>query len=273
MRAIQVIGDTQITVDSGAVKRRDAILADAADITEITSDFDMSCATDAMRKLKECSAGVEACRTEVKAPIITAGRKIDTLAKEFVECVIKEEVRIRGLMNGFAARQEEQRRAAEAARQAELQRIDRERRAAELAEQTRAQEAQRAADAARKAQEDAECAFTAGESAAALQREQEAKNAALKAELALIEERKRRAALEQEAKAQLPVPVAPRIQGMTAKTVWLFEVLDIRVLHSARPDLCVLDVSTASVNDAIRAGAREIPGLRIYSEMHTIVRR
>lgn len=48
----------------------------------------------------------------------------------------------------------------------------------------------------------------------------------------------------------------------TVKKVWAFELLDIKALASARPDLVVVD--TVKINQLIRGVGGEIPGLRIF---------
>ena len=67
-----------------------------------------------------------------------------------------------------------------------------------------------------------------------------------------------------------PAPVLfrepPKPSGLVVREVWQFEVLDIRALYAARPELVKLDVKTADINGAINRGERNIPGLRIWSE-------
>lgn len=272
MKAIQVIGETTISLHTEAVKRRDALVSDAKSITEIESDFDMDCAAGAMRKLKECSKSVEDCRTEVKSPVLEAGRRIDQLAKDYIAPVLAEESRIRGLMNSYAAEQKRRADEAERARQAELRRIERERQEAEAAERRKAEEARLAAEAVQRAKDEAETAFTVDEARLAAEREQKAKADAETAVAAAEHERQRQAELAAEQKTKsMPVAVA-KPQGVTVKEVWKFEVLNVRDVYASAPNLCRVEVVSSLVNDAIRAGTREIPGLRIYSVTETVVR-
>ena len=64
----------------------------------------------------------------------------------------------------------------------------------------------------------------------------------------------------------------PKPAGLSVKDKWQFEVLDAAAVYAARPDLCRIEVRTAEVNAAISAGVREIPGLRIWSELQANVR-
>lgn len=54
------------------------------------------------------------------------------------------------------------------------------------------------------------------------------------------------------------------------KKTWTFEVQDIAKLAEARPDL--VEVITSKVNEAIRGGHRDLPGLRIYQQESMAVR-
>lgn len=68
-----------------------------------------------------------------------------------------------------------------------------------------------------------------------------------------------------------PVPMAPPapIRGSYGSTTsivkrWTYEVTDIAALANACPDL--VSVVSSAINQRIRDGEREIPGLRIYQE-------
>ncbi len=56
----------------------------------------------------------------------------------------------------------------------------------------------------------------------------------------------------------------------TLVSYWEFDVLDIKALAIARPDL--VQVNPVAVNAAIRAGLREVPGLNIREEKRSSVR-
>jgi len=50
----------------------------------------------------------------------------------------------------------------------------------------------------------------------------------------------------------------------TVKKKWVFEVVDIKLLASSRPDLVTVD--TVKINQEIRGVGGEIPGLRVFQE-------
>jgi len=104
-------------------------------------------------------------------------------------------------------------------------------------------------------------------------REDEAK---LQAEARKLEER-----LKQEAKdkgivpVSVPVPILPKVQETThtefgsqySREVWKFELLDIdKVPHE------YLEVNSKAVNQAIKMGRREIPGLKIWQDDSIVFR-
>jgi hypothetical protein len=323
MKVILLTGDTSITLAADAEKQRAELVKEAETITEISESFTMECATDVMRKLKGCLSSVESSRSEVKAPILDWGRKIDSMARDFLSPVNAQVARLTGLMNRYAAEQKRIADEAEAKRQAELRRIEEERQAALRAEAKRQQEARQAEEDARRAEEAKHVAFTNEESEKA-QREADEANRVLavdkfvasmssesihvaandgqlgvatinalyvacaaktpeeKAEVVSVAFEKINAEQSIRSIAQLnadrikaqvmPVAVA-KPAGLIVKEVWKFEVLSVDELYAANPGMVRMEANTAAINSALRAGAREIPGLRIWSEVETGVRK
>lgn len=237
-----------VSVDPAAIERRDALIAESKTIRAIESDFGFELAASTLQDLKGLTKAAEDSREQIKRPVITLGRAIDAEAKTFVAPIDPEISRISLLVAGYT---EEQRRIAaeaEKKRLAEIQRIEQERIAAE---------------AAAKAQADAELAKAkTPEDADAVVVRQEA-----------AQETIARAAAERSAEVIFaPQPVVPKVKGVTVAPVWRFEVLDVSALHQARPELVELSPRASAINSAIRDGAREIPGLRIWQESRVGVR-
>jgi hypothetical protein len=63
----------------------------------------------------------------------------------------------------------------------------------------------------------------------------------------------------------------PRPEGITSRTSWKFEVVDIAELYAARPELCVVTPNNAAIRAVVKMGAK-IPGLRVWQEAAAIVR-
>jgi hypothetical protein len=85
----------------------------------------------------------------------------------------------------------------------------------------------------------------------------------------------RAAAADLIAESQLSVIAAegPRVDGITTRTSWRFEVVDIDSLHASRPDLCTIEVNGAAIRAIIKAtGGKPIAGLRIWQQAGAIVR-
>jgi hypothetical protein len=187
---------------------------------------------EAMKPLREIERQVESDRKTVKAPVLDLGRAVDDKAKAFVAPVSAELARLSNLVAHYQFEERKKAAEAEAARQAELRRQQEERLKAEAE--------------ARRQEEERRKAIEAGKPAPP-------------------------------PPAPLPPPPAPvatpslfreppKPAGLVVREQWQFEVLDVAALYSARPDLCKIEVRTAEVNAAIRGGARNLPGLRIWSE-------
>jgi hypothetical protein len=231
---IQLTGTdgVSVTINPAAVEFRDGAVGWAAMLTEVTSPEQQASAVDSMRDLKEIERDVEAARKAVKAPVLEFGRQIDARATEFLEPVIAHGRRLNALVTHY---QDEQRRAAAAEQ-------------ARLAEEARKVEAER-----RRVDEENRKAAEAA----------------------------RLANLPPPAPVAPPPPVvmtapavveAPKPEGLIAREVWEFEVVDIAALYATNPGLCKIEPRTAEINRMISRGFREIPGLRIFSQLKTGVR-
>ena len=78
-------------------------------------------------------------------------------------------------------------------------------------------------------------------------------------------QRKERESLaEQERLAVAPVAPIARTEGQKVKPVWTFEVVDSIKLIRGRLDLVRWEPNKEAINEAIAAGVREIPGLKIF---------
>lgn len=77
------------------------------------------------------------------------------------------------------------------------------------------------------------------------------------------------------AESQLKVIAAegPKAEGISTRTNWKFEVVDIESLHAARPDLTIVEPNNAAIRAIIKASnGKAIAGLRIWSEAAAVVR-
>jgi hypothetical protein len=62
----------------------------------------------------------------------------------------------------------------------------------------------------------------------------------------------------------------PKPPGIVTRTSWKFEVVDITALHSARPELCIIEPNNAAIRAVVKTCA-QIPGVRVWQEAGAIV--
>lgn len=116
-----------VTFHERAEAQRDEALATSALIARVDNAEQNEIAAGAQKKLREIIKAVEAARKSAKAPIIEYGRAIDHAAEQFVAELKEEEIRIATLAGNFQELENAKLRAAEAARQAEISKLERER--------------------------------------------------------------------------------------------------------------------------------------------------
>lgn len=118
-------GFPEITPDARSLKEEAIKLS--TPITKVETDGELSLAVNALQALKAISKGMEATRKAVKAPVLELGKKIDSVAADFLTDSDREEMRLTGLINHF---QREQLRL----KREEEQRVERDRLEAERVE-------------------------------------------------------------------------------------------------------------------------------------------
>jgi hypothetical protein len=230
------LGDAQVTAADAARLERDELVLRAAVITTVTDRIDADHATNVLRDLTAFSKRIEAARAEAKAPALDLGRRIDALAKELAHTVATEAARVSRVVGAFEA---EERRKAEAARIA-----------------AEAEAARIRYDAERKANEARRLAGNQveGEKAADLVRDQ---------------------AVEQivAVRQAAAVAVAPKQAGTAVREDVCFEVLDIRALYAAHPELVNMEPNGTAIRAILRnAPNLQVPGLRHWREAKLNVR-
>lgn len=269
-------------ITPAALRSKGVVIESCQQVSAVVNDFDAEVAGTVLVEvaglLKEC----EKARKQIKQPVLDLCRAIDSTAEAYTADLEKHSQRIRGLIGAYNARVEEEQRAIERKRQEELARIERERVAAERKAQEEVARIERERLAAEaEARRVANEAFAKARSleqakAAALAAEDAAKQLAAKAKRdAEAAEQARLSAERERIKQAELVPVAPKaapISGVSVKSVWLFEVVDINELHKANPQFVTLTHKAREINAAISAGARNIPGLRIWEEKGVKVR-
>lgn len=205
---------------------RDEILHRSGLVTTVQDRIDYDDAMGVLKELKSFMAEIESQRETAKAPALELGRKIDGLAKELTSNCKTQADRIARLAGAFEA--EERRKAEDARRQAEIDK------AAIVAEALRKENAARKAAATAEAADRAADAIVETAQAQIVEATQRAINAAV-----------------------------PKTEGTRLRGNIAYEVMDIKALHAAHPELCIIEVNGPAVRAILRQNPNlQVPGLR-----------
>lgn len=228
-------------------------LAEAQSFTVATAE-DYSNAADYVKQLTGQRNKIEEMRTTMKAPALETCRRIDAFFKTPKERLERAISAVKAVMVTYndeqeRIRQEEQRKAAEAARK-ERERL--------------AQEAAKKEEAARKKREAEEEKARKLEEAGRLAEAEAKREAAEAAEVAKVRE----AELAREAADQIPdAPVVhheqPKTAGVHTTKTWTFEIVD----ESKVPDEYKI-IDEKAIRGVVKAtkGKMQIPGIRIFQK-------
>lgn len=236
----------KITVSVDAEISKRAALENARAVAKVESVEELRTCVEATRRLKELEKIVEESRKAIKAPVLALGKDIDSAAQTFVTDIERESARLSRLAGAYQAEEQRKAREAEAARQREMERIERERLEAE-----------------RKAKEEAAAKAKSALTLEDLERLEEEREAR--------EVEAKRKADEAAVAATITAPAPTKVAGVATVTVVKFEVVNIEDLYSDRPDLVELVPKRAAINEAIKSN-RKIPGLRVWEETQARVR-
>jgi hypothetical protein len=268
------LNDVLVSVSTDAVTERTDLLAAATDVTSVADEFSHNCSVEVQRNIKKVLSDVEKARTDIKAPVLELGRKIDALAKDFCAPLVAEAARLNQIDTAYVVEQRKKADEAERTRRAELAKIEAEK-VRLAAEEARRKEAARLAELkAKEAVEAEQVAFDKQERDAANDAKAKAELDRITQENAATEAKRKLAELEAQristANATVKRPV--KTDGQNVKEVWKFEVTDLKKLALDNWDLVRVEPNTAAINRNLAQGMRACPGLRIYSEIETNVR-
>lgn len=298
-----------VTATDHARATRDELLSRSKRGTAITTPESAQRAAALLAEVKGFTRMIEVGRTEVKAPVLALGKKIDGVAAELVDDLEREATRISKLLGAWQAEQnqiaEEKKRAAyeeelrirreaeekerlareESERQARAAREEEERRQREIQEKLERDQAELRAKEERARSE-------AGRRRAQLEREEAEKRAQveaarLKAEAAAREgerllreqeEAQRRADEERQRIIDTRVSVAavipPKPAGVATRAEIKFEVTNIQELYEAAPYLVSLSPNVSALKAALKGlqPGQHLPGVRHWVEQVSIIR-
>jgi regulator of protease activity HflC (stomatin/prohibitin superfamily) len=266
------VTDGRVDLHKPAIEVRDDALSSASLVLNVSNQTTLSMAQAAISELKAITRATEASRVEIKAIPLRITQAIDSIARQFTAPVEDEIKRLDALVRSYAVQQERLRQE-QARKIAEAQAAEQRRIREEAEAERRRLEADAAAKrAAIEAQRQAELAKARSE-AEAKAAEQRATAAALRV---ATDTAAAAQAYEDSAKIEAAaVPelfVMPVAAPLPVKKVWRFEVTSPVNVLKHDPTLLRIEPNTAAINRLIAAGARDIPGLRIYEDIETKIK-
>jgi hypothetical protein len=239
-----------------AIAARDSALEKSALVARVSTQEEKEVAVEAQRSLQQIIAAAEKARKEAKAPILEYGRAIDGAAEKFVQEVKGEQIRVAQLVGNWEQEELAKQRAAEAARQLELQRIEQERQAElqRVENERRAQaaklEEERRRLAAEAAQADAARRAEIAKLEAEAKRQLELSAAASVAESNRINEEFNRT------NAAVPVVEIKRSEGQVVREDWDITITNEWQLARAHPTCVKLTPLLSEIRMLLDAGVK-----------------
>ena len=220
---------------------------EAAERAEATDEESLGRCGDLVNLYRACDKHITETHKTVKQPYLDGGRLVDAEKNSLAERLASAKRKVEGIGNAFVAKRDAERQA-EAARIAAEERAAADRAAAAERERMRAE--QEAADAI-------QSAATREEREAALDRAAEATR---EAEEAMAE-----AALAPAAPGKAEPVRSDAGAAVSSKQEWQCAVEDFTKAHRAvKDDPKVREAIEGAIKRLVRAGKREIPGVRIW---------
>ena len=267
--AISGVADAAVQVLSTAVEERSRMI-DRLEAIEVVCDHRSNeKAVEIAREAAAMIKGVEKTRTFLNGPLLALQRELNSTAAQFCAPIEAAVRRVNEMLSEFAAQQRRIAEEAEAKKREELRRAEVERQKLLDVEAER-QRAERRRIEQQRAEELKEAKTKADKEAveARARREAEAAQARNRQEMLRVEADASARRIE----VLSSVPAVVRAEGQVTRAVWIFDVVDIKALMTARPDLVTIEASKSAINAAIRLGMRECPGLVIRQEVKAGVR-
>jgi hypothetical protein len=246
------------------VERQVAEATAAAESIEVRNQDEATVATEFVSRIAKQKRDADAERKQLVGPLNDTVKRINAKFKGAIAPLDAADQIVRSKIGAYHAEQERIRREEEARLEAERQ--ERERKAREECERQEAEARAKREQAEREAREAA--------AKAKAEHDAEAQRLAEEAKAKLAEAKTAEAAIQSlptleipRAHVAPPAPLKSASGGVSTRKVWTFEITD----EAAVPrDYLVVDET--KIRQAMRDGAREIPGVRIYQDDQLAVR-
>ena len=232
------VDTVQFEVATALLESKVLALDEASLIQKVNSQASADAAGKALKSLQKALKQAKDAKMVVEVPLNALKAKVMDFMQEFEDPIEREKGRLNRLLLDF---QMEQRRLAEEEARKQREEVER----LEKEKQKLLSQAQAAKT------------FGAAEKA-------EQKALAIEDQLAV-------------AKTQVVVAEAPKkIAGVSIREDWDYELIDIKALHTARPDLTEVTITDkrAQIKAFLKAanGKVEIPGIRIFKKAGAVAR-
>lgn len=215
---------------------------------QVRDKAENAAASGALTTVKGLAKEIESLRTAAVGPLRDQVNAINARAKELQAPLDAAETEIKNVMRSFA--------------DAETRRIQEERRLADEEAAAKKRKIDEDAARARKEEEErkrAESAFGVSADAERLRKEEE--------ERARREDQARRDREAADRQARTRAKALEQERPKNTRTVWRFEITE-----RLEVPMEFWDINESRLGQAVRGGAREIPGLRIWSEQEVVAR-
>lgn len=123
LMTVNNVGAVEIDMAPDALAVKTATLAAAALVQTVSDAFTLDTAAEALKSVNALLKQVEACRKQVKGPVLDLGKKIDATAAAFCAELTKEKARIGTLIATYEVAMRKEREAAERRMREEQARI------------------------------------------------------------------------------------------------------------------------------------------------------
>lgn len=218
------------------IRRRDELLTQATAIKEVSTQAEFDVAEAALKRVTKAGTELESLRKRLAEPFLEAQRSIKAVADRAVAPLEAEKVRLKKVVGDYVVRVE-----------AENRRRHEEAAAAALEAQRREEEARAREDEARRKRDEE---IASGQSTPFDDPPPEA------------------GALPSVVPAPAPVVEVPIVRSMTnVRKVWKHQVVD-----GTKVPRQFCEPSDRILREAVRNGARDIPGVRIWEETEVSAR-
>lgn len=224
-----------IDISQEARNHRDSLLVLSKNVTVVATTEQARIAAEVLKNVKAFTRTIEDTRSQVKAPVLDLGKKVDAVAKQLTTALENEATRLSRALGTFQA--EQQRKEDEARERARI-------------------EEQRIIDETNRKLQEAQAKSRT--------------DAAYDKKAEKIETK----AFEQIAEARSNVMVAERPAGLATRSDVCFEVTDIVALYEANAAFVILSPNNAALKAALKAlpEGKSLPGVRHWREAKAFVR-